>query len=87
MEDDLATHIKTLATQFHGLTRNKCRALIVEYALRNSVTIPDSWTENGMTGQHFLFSFNERNHLAIRIPEATSLARASASNRHNVKQF
>jgi len=29
-ETDLATHIKTLAEQFHGMTRNKCRALIVE---------------------------------------------------------
>ena len=38
METDLATHIKTLAEQFHGMTRNKCRALIVEYALKNNVT-------------------------------------------------
>ncbi|XP_041377445.1 uncharacterized protein LOC121389863 [Gigantopelta aegis] len=87
MEDDLATHIKTLAEQFHGLSRNKCRSLIFEYAMRNNVTVPNSWKENGMTGEHFWISFKERNHLAIRTPEATSLARASAFNRYNVGKF
>ena len=57
-ETDLATHIKTLAEQFHGMTRNKFRALIVE-----------------------------RNRLAIRTPEATSLARASAFNQYTVGKF
>ena len=87
MESDLATHIKTLAEQFHGMTRNKCRALIVEYALKNNVTVPNSWKENGMTGEHFRISFKERNRLAIRTPEATSLARASAFNRYIVGKF
>ena len=87
METDLATHIKTLAEQFHGMTRNKCRALIVEYALKNNVTVPNSWKENGMTGEHFWISFKERNRLAIRTPEATSLARASAFNRYTVGKF
>ncbi|KAI0239419.1 hypothetical protein LSAT2_009829, partial [Lamellibrachia satsuma] len=87
METDLATHIKTLAEQFHGMTRNKRRALIVEYALKNNVTVPNSWKENGMTGEHFWISFKERNRLAIRTPEATSLARASAFNRYTVGKF
>ncbi|KAK6168029.1 hypothetical protein SNE40_004071 [Patella caerulea] len=87
METDLAAHIKTLAEQFHGMTRNKCRALIVEYALKNSLIVPNSWKENGMTGEHFWISFKERNHLAIRTPEATSLARASAFNRYTVGKF
>ena len=46
MEADLATHIKMLAAQFHGLTRNKCRSLIVDYALRNNITVPKSWVKN-----------------------------------------
>uniref|UniRef100_A0A0L8H014 DDE-1 domain-containing protein n=1 Tax=Octopus bimaculoides TaxID=37653 RepID=A0A0L8H014_OCTBM len=77
----------TLAEQFHGLTRNKCRELIVEYALRKNATVPDSWQQNGIIGDHFWISFKERNHLAIRTPEATSLARASAFNRYNVGTF
>ena len=87
IETDLATHIKTLAEQFHGMTRNKCCALIVEYALKNNVAVPNSWKENGMTGEHFWISFKERNRLAIRTPEATSLARASAFNRYTVGKF
>ena len=69
------------------MTRNKCRALIVEYALKNNVTVPNSWKENGMTGEHFWISFKERNRLAIRTPEATSLARDSAFNRYTVGKF
>ena len=41
-EADLASHIVVLAEQFHGLTRNKCRELIVEYATRNNIAIPVS---------------------------------------------
>ena len=40
-----------------------------------------------MTGEHFWISFKERNRLAIRTPEATSLARASAFNRYTVGKF
>uniref|UniRef100_A0A0L8GXD2 Resolvase HTH domain-containing protein n=1 Tax=Octopus bimaculoides TaxID=37653 RepID=A0A0L8GXD2_OCTBM len=73
--------------KFQGLTRNKCCELIVEYVLKNNVTVPDSWQQNEMTGEQFWMSFNERNHLAIQTPEATSLARASAFNRYNVCKF
>ena len=86
-EADLASHIVVLAEQFHGLTRNKCRELIVEYATYNNIAIPVSWRRNGMTGNHFWISFKERNNLSIRAPEATSLARASAFNRHTVSRF
>jgi hypothetical protein len=87
MEEDLARHIINLADMFHGLTRNKCRELIVEYAARNNLEVPESWREKGITGEHFWISFKERNGLAIRSPEATSLARASAFNRFNVEKF
>ena len=32
-----------LAENFHGLTRNKCRALIMPYAVKNNVRVPPSW--------------------------------------------
>ena len=44
---------------------------------RNYVTVPISW--RGKTGEQFWISFKER--IALRTPEATSLARASAFNR------
>ena len=87
MEAELATHIKTLAVQFHGLSRNKVRSLIFEYAVKNELPVPNSWEENKMAGQQFWVSFKERNNLAIRTPEATSLSRATAFNRHNVGRF
>ena len=87
METELASHIKRLAEQFHGLSRDKCRTLIFEYAVRNGIPVPESWRENEIAGRHFWISFKERNHLAIRTPEATSQARASAFNRYNVGRF
>ena len=87
METELPTYIKQLAEQFHGISRNKCRALIVEYGIKNNVNVPDCWKENKMTGEHSGISFKERNSLAIITPEATSLARASAFNRLTVGRF
>ena len=87
METELATYIKQLAEQFHSISRNKCRALIVEYGIKNNINVPDCWKENKMTGEHFWISFKEINSLAIRTPEATSLARASAFNRLTVGRF
>ena len=86
-EEELSNHIKTLAEHFYALTRNKCRALIMEYAVKNNVRVPPSWHQNGMTGVHFWISFKERNRLLIRTPEATSLGRATAFNRCTVDKF
>ncbi|XP_029640163.1 uncharacterized protein LOC115215129 [Octopus sinensis] len=80
METELSTHIKTLAEQFHGLTRK----LIVEYALRNNVTVPDSWQQNGMTGKHFGYPLKKE---TIKQFEHQKLARASAFNRYNIDKF
>ena len=50
-ETDLATHIKTLAEQFHGMTRNKCRALIVERnRLAKNGGYGESWDTQGWEG-------------------------------------
>ena len=40
-----------------------------------------------MRKQDVWLSFKERHHLAIRVPEATSLAKATAFNRHTVGVF
>ena len=87
MEEELSRHIKISAEHFYGLTRNKCRALIMEYAVKNNVRVPPSWHQNGMTGVHFWISFKERNRLSIRTPEATSLGRATAFNLFTADKF
>lgn len=87
MEEDMAGHIKEMSTQFHGLTKEKCLCLIYEFPGQNDLKVPDSWKEAKKAGQAIWISFKERQHLAIRAPEATSLARATAFNRFTVGTF
>lgn len=87
MEADLAAHIKALSDQYHGLSPDKVRVLALEFALLNGIVVPTSWIANGKAGREWLSAFSQRNHLSLRKPEATSLARATAFNKHNVGQF
>ncbi|XP_077971387.1 uncharacterized protein LOC144425721 [Styela clava] len=87
MEAELASHIKTLAANYHGLSKDKCRCLGYEFAARNDVDVPKNLKINKKSGQWFWLGLKARNNLAIRSPEATSLARATAFNRHTVGQF
>jgi hypothetical protein len=77
-----------MADQFHGLSREKCCKLAYEFAVRNHLeNIPKSWGERGKAGKDFWLLFRDRHSLAIRNPEATSLSRATAFNKHTVGQF
>ncbi|KAL2086177.1 hypothetical protein ACEWY4_017236 [Coilia grayii] len=87
MEKELAEHIKALAAMFHGLSPMKCRELAFEYAQRNDISIPASWIREEKAGYDWFVAFKERCHLSCRTPEATSLGRATAFNRHNVGEF
>ncbi|XP_064595954.1 uncharacterized protein LOC135462656 [Liolophura sinensis] len=87
MESDLATHIKDLADQFHGLSIEKCRELAFEYSKRNAVQIPANWEKDKKAGKDWFMAFRKRHNLANRAAEATSLARATAFNRHTVGKF
>ncbi|XP_034077842.1 uncharacterized protein LOC117549854 [Gymnodraco acuticeps] len=87
MEKELADHIKTLAAMFHGIGVMKCRELAFEFAQRNSIDMPASWTRDEKAGPDWFNAFKARYHLACRVPEATSLGRATAFNKHNVGEF
>ncbi|KAI4818898.1 hypothetical protein KUCAC02_004189 [Chaenocephalus aceratus] len=87
MEKELADHIKTLAAMFHGIGLMKCRELAFEFAQRNSIDMPASWTRDEKAGPDWFNAFKARYHLACRVPEATSLGRATAFNKHNVGEF
>ena len=87
MEKDLADHIKLLANMFHGLSPVKCRELAYEFAFKNKLKIPDNWLTDKRAGPDWWAGFKSRNSLAIRSPEATSFARATAFNRPVVNQF
>ena len=86
-ESDLAEHIKALCNQYYGLSVVKCRCLAYEFATKNNVNMPDNWARDGKAGVEWMMSFKRRHGLAIRQPEATSLARATAFNRYVVDQF
>ena len=87
MEEDLANHIKSLSNMFYGLSTNKCRRLAFEFAVQNNITIPDNWVKKRITGIDWFLSFQFKYGLSVRKPEATSLARATAFNRHTVGKF
>ncbi|KAI4826997.1 hypothetical protein KUCAC02_030425 [Chaenocephalus aceratus] len=70
MEKELADHIKTLAAMFHGIGVMKCRELAFEFAQRNSIDMPASWTRDEKAGPDWFNAFKARYHLACRIPES-----------------
>ena len=84
MEKDLAAHIQLLADNYHGLTLIKCKELAYEFAIRNNIKVPNSWQNDKKAGRGWWLGFKSRQNLSIRTPEATSLGRASAFNKHNV---
>ena len=65
-----------------------CRRLAYETAIKNNLTIPDTWVISKLAGIDWLQGFMERNkHLTLRLPEARSIARATSFNKYNVKIF
>ena len=87
MEADLADHIKNLGRRYHGLSKDKCRKLAYEFAVKNGIKISQKWSDEEKASQDFWLGFRHRNNLTIRAPEATSIARASAFNAHTVRAF
>ena len=87
MESDLARHIITLADMFHGVSLEKCKELGYEFGLRNKLKLPSSWVENKKAGKSWWLGFKARHNLSIRLPEPTSVGRASAFNKHTVNEY
>ena len=87
MESDLARHIITLANMFHGVFLEKCKELAYEFGLRNKLKLPSSWVENKKAGKSWWLGFKARHNLSIRLPEPTSVGRASAFNKHTVNEY
>ena len=72
---------------FYGLSTNKCRRLAFEFAIQNNITILDNWEKKKIAGIDWFLSFKFKYGLYVQKPEATSLARATAFNRHIVGKF
>lgn len=84
----LADYLKKTSKMFHGLTSTQAKQLAFEMAERNKISMPPTWKEKKMAGHDWLSAFLKRNPtLSLRTPEATSLARATAFNRHTITEF
>ena len=73
MEKDLGNHVKMLSDIFYGLSLEKCCVLAYEFSSQNQLKMKKSWEENKKAGKAWWLGYRQRQHLAIRSPEATSL--------------
>lgn len=88
MEKQLVEYFLTAVKHNYGHSPVMARKLAYEYAVQNNLNIPESWLRDCSAGEEWLSAFMKRHsELSIRTPEATSLARSTAFNQHNVKQF
>lgn len=73
---------------YYGLSPREIRKFACEYAIALQIQVPAPWMKNKLAGEDWFTSFMKRHKkLSIRTPEATSLARASSFNKHNVAHF
>jgi predicted transcriptional regulator len=87
-EKQLEDYLVTCSQMFHGLTLKHVRCLAYEMAHTNGLTMPPNWVKDQQAGADWLTGFLKRHpNLSIRSPEATSLARATAFNEHNIKAY
>ena len=87
-EQLLADYFITAAKYNYGHTPTIARRLAFEFAMKNNIQVPHAWLRDCSAGEEWLIGFLKRHEeLSIRQPEATSLARGTAFNRHNVSQF
>lgn len=81
-EKQLDSYVKKAADIYFGLTPRRIRKLAFLYAKTLNISLPKPWIENKMAGKDWFTSFLQRhNHLSIRTPQPTSVARCSSFNR------
>lgn len=87
-EAALKEYLLTAACLHYGLTKQEVRNLAYQYAAANNKTYPASWNRERTAGKEWLRQFLRRHQdLALRKPEATSLARSISLNKANVSSF
>ena len=90
LEEDraFAEYVIKCSKTFHGLSIKSTRKLAWEYARQNLKIYPDAWDKSGEAGVDWFYGLMKRNpNLSIRMPEATTIARATAFNHYNVDMF
>lgn len=86
-EKEIIDHIVNMEGRFFGLTTRDVRHIAFEVAERNK--IPHNFNKKVcLAGKDWLYGFRKRHpEISLRIPEATSAARARAFNKQNVDKF
>ena len=83
-----ADYILKCSKMFHGLSVKQTRKLAWEYAKPNLKTYPNTWDVNREAGQEWFYGLMKRDPgLSLRMPETTSIARATGFNRQSVQLF
>ena len=84
----LAEYFITSARFNYGHSPVTARRLAYEFAMENGIDMPYIWVRDCSAGEEWLTGFLKRHRdLSVRQPEATSLARGTAFNHHNVNAF
>ena len=84
----LVNYVVEASKMFCGLLPRAVRQLAFNYDITNKIKCPSNWEENQSAGAHWFSAFMKRNqHLSLRKPESTSLARATSFNPTNVDNF
>lgn len=87
LEAAIVDHLLNLESRFFGLTTTDVRQLAYEVAEKMKIKHPFN-KKTKMAGKGWLNGFRQRNsQLSLRLPEATSLARAEAFNKPQVNKF
>jgi len=87
-ENELHEYLLKAAKHNYGLSRSATRSLAYDFAVANSQNWPASWDREQKAGKEWYIRFMKRHpDLSLRKPEATSLARCTSFNRHNVGEF
>lgn len=88
MENLLAEYILKASDVYQGLCPKEIRKLAYQHSKANGTSMPAKWTGMEMAGSDWFTALLKRHPtLSLRIPEATSLARASSFNPTNVNAF
>lgn len=87
LENQIITHLKELEVRFFGMTTTDLRRLAYQIAVAKNIPHRFS-SENQIAGVDWLRGFRLRNpSISLRIPEATSAARARGFNKVQVQTF
>ena len=87
-ESKRVMYLKHALAIYFGLCPREVRLLAYECAKQFSIKMPMSWSEKEIAVADLFSSFLRRHSdLALRIPEATSIARVTTFNRANVSEL